>query len=132
MEVDSLWKQKYFELSDKIINPPIMLKRDIRNLRYVRLGHWNIEIIFAKNPKHDSGDDVWGMWSSRYKTITLDEGIQDDIFLMEILWHELAHAILEYFDADPDSNESVCVAFGRGMALLIKDNPELMETLYDC
>ena len=130
---DAMWKQKYFDLTDKFINPPIHLKRDMKDLRYIILGHWEIEVIFADNPIHQDGTPVYGMWNSRYKTITLDASLQD-FHLVEILWHELTHAILEYFSIDEDniSDELVCLSIGRGIALLAKDNPELMETLNDC
>lgn len=108
-------------------------KFKIRDIRYIFLGHWQIEVIWAKGPKHSDGTDVYGMWSSRYKTITLDTDLSDDLFLAEILWHELTHAILEYFGVDEFSSdqEIVCQAMGRGMALLLKDNPHLWEIMND-
>ena len=132
MEVN-IWKKKYFDLTEEFVNPSVPLKRDIKDLRYIILGHWEIEVIFANDPKHADGTPVYGLWSSRYKTITLDASLEDHM-LMEILWHELTHAILEYFgvDEDGESHEAICQSMGRGIALLAKDNPELMETFNDC
>ena len=93
----------------------------------VRIGPHDIAIRVLKAEERDAN---LGSFSSIQQSIGVREAYATPSQEAETLIHEILHAVYVIMDARPkDSEERLVGLMATGLAMVIRDNPELIEWL---
>ena len=94
-------------------------------------GHtWTIK--YHPSPlKNSKGQDLYGLCSFDEHTISIVDDMPSQSKDVEILLHELVHALLAFYGTGlkMKDEEQVCLNLGQGLAMVLRDNQKLLKYL---
>ena len=98
--------------------------------KFVKIGPTKIPIEVGMDP--DRFPTHWGTFEMRLMRINIHPLIPSKGLLLEVLMHELVHAILELNQVwiasePPPSKERVAQTMGRDLTSIMLENPGLMK-----
>lgn len=95
----------------------------------IRLGPFDIELAV----RNGEGGDLtknWGEFSSNRQVINIDRTIADTVRFVEVLVHEITHAIYwAYGVEEQDKQERIVLTLARPWLQIYRDNPWLLKWL---
>lgn len=95
----------------------------------IRVGPFDVEIIKLEGEERDK---CLGLFSEAQMTISMRETYRSEQQEAETLLHEMIHAIRAVLGIHPkDSEERMVSQMSIGMAMVIRDNPELINWLQE-
>ena len=95
----------------------------------VRVGPFDVEIIKLEGEERDK---CLGLFSEAQMTIAMRESYRNSQQEAETLLHEIIHAIRAVTGIHPkDSEERMVSQMSIGMAMVIRDNPDLIVWLQE-
>lgn len=90
----------------------------------VKIGHRTFKVVEVECvDKHES---LAGQINYYDSVIKIDSGLDKD-HKKETLLHEIIHGVEDFMNLDLEENE--VQQLGRGLMMVIKDNPRLLEVL---
>lgn len=95
----------------------------------VKVGCFTYEIKITSDPIIvDNKSDYTGLVDYHKNEIRIKSELSEDNQI-EILFHELMHAIKNYFELDfeKDNEEKIIDCFAKGIYQILKDNENLIE-----
>jgi len=91
------------------------------------LGHQHVRIRwFDAEERELRGCD--GYWLDTLLEVGVFAGLHPTV-MWEVFWHEVMHVLVEFFGFDniPLPEEAVCVIASKGMCLMVRQNPSIVE-----
>lgn len=97
----------------------------------IKIGYQEVAVEFVMRLTDDDGHALCGMFSGPEMKITIDSMIQGPR-LVDTFLHECIHAMFYIYgwgSTEDHDEESVAHCVGFGLAMLLRDNPDLGGTL---
>jgi len=97
----------------------------------IYIGHRKIKIKEI-SPKTADKDKIYGDFDSQQDLIRIDKSLKNEKKLNTLL-HEIAHALLDHFNAELNKKdeEKVCEVLGSGLSDVFFNNPKLIKVIND-
>ncbi len=94
-------------------------------IKKFKLGYKEYELLLVKDPMFDKAK-VNGIINLEKNTITIRESLKG-LDKTQVILHELVHAIDDLFDTKLNEDKTDKIA--KGLAILFKENKELMKEI---
>lgn len=94
----------------------------------VRVGPHDLPFVAIKPGE---ADDSFGAFYHSDASIGLMSEYPRGSVAVEIIIHEITHALLSYYGIKDEAQEQICLVLGNGFAQIIRDNPELIEWMQE-
>lgn len=93
----------------------------------IKVGSLDYSVSSADELRSTKNNELlWGHCDFKTQEIKYIENLKP-ARLIEILMHETTHAMLEDISLTLKDEERVCIALGKALPKLIKDNPQLIK-----
>ena len=94
----------------------------------LRIGPFDVKIKVIPGDLGDA-QKIWGKFSRDLNIITLNGGITDPIRAVEILTHEMIHAVWAIYviEENKDDEERIVSTMGVAWAQILRDNPHWIK-----
>ena len=95
--------------------------------RFIKVGNIHVRVEFQEDV---SDDTAWGNYSATHFRIRLQDNIPCTGKAIEVVLHEILHAIFHCSDMkDADDEERTVATFATWLTMVLVDNPQLMRWL---
>ncbi len=91
---------------------------------------WTVESVEDLRDK-ETGDRLYGQCDPSQLVIRMNADIEREQLVAETLWHEVLHAIWNFFHLDAKEDEEAAVScMSTGITMVMRDNPDLKKYLW--